>query len=83
MWYCLTRAAIVMFAKEKRCSKCGQPFECGGLFGCWCRGVKLDAATLVELRGRYADCLCPACLNAFAGHSADQPPAMSSPEKRS
>src|SRR5262245_2345099 len=50
-----------MFAKEKRCSKCGEEFECGGLLGCCCRDVKLDAATLVKLRGTYADCLCPPC----------------------
>jgi len=71
-----------VFAKQKRCSKCGLAFECGGVFGCWCRDVKLDAATLLELRGKYADCLCPACLSAFARSSADQRRAIDAPEHR-
>ena len=56
----------MILAKEKRCSKCGVAFDCGGLFGCWCRDVKLSEAQLTELRGRYVDCLCPACLKAVA-----------------
>ena len=51
-----------MFSKQKRCSKCGAEFDCGGLFGCWCRDVKLDRATLAALKERYDDCLCPRCL---------------------
>jgi len=54
-----------MFEKQKRCSKCGLAFECGGLFGCWCRDVKLDRATLDALKERYDDCLCPDCLKQF------------------
>ena len=53
---------MTFLAKEKRCSKCGTAFDCGGLFGCWCRDVKLDEKTLADLRGSYADCLCPNCL---------------------
>lgn len=56
----------MILAKEKRCSKCGVAFDCGGLFGCWCRDVKLTEAQLAALRGRYADCLCPDCLKAAA-----------------
>jgi hypothetical protein len=55
-----------MFAREKRCQHCGQAFDCGGLFGCWCRDVKLDAAALAALRAQYSDCLCPSCLKAAA-----------------
>ena len=55
-----------MFEKQKRCSKCGLAFECGGLFGCWCRDVKLDSATLAALKERYDDCLCPGCLKQLA-----------------
>jgi hypothetical protein len=62
-----------MFAREKRCQKCGQAFDCGGLFGCWCRSVKLDPAALAALREQYSDCLCPACLQQAAGPSG-QPP---------
>jgi hypothetical protein len=60
-----------MFEKEKRCSKCGVAFDCGGLLGCWCRDVKLDAATLAAMKQRYTDCLCPDCLKKLA--SLDSP----------
>jgi hypothetical protein len=60
-----------MFAKEKRCSKCGLSFDCGGLLGCWCREVKLDAAKLAALRQQYADCLCRACLETCAVSADD------------
>jgi hypothetical protein len=70
-----------MFSKEKRCSKCGERFDCGGLFGCWCRDVELDRATLANLRGKYADCLCPACLTALSRSPGDQSEA-SSTERR-
>jgi Cysteine-rich CWC len=63
-----------MFEKQKRCSKCGLAFECGGLFGCWCREVTLDAATLATLKERYTDCLCPECLKQLA---TLDPPARS------
>ncbi len=53
---------MTLFQKEKRCSKCGETFGCGGLLGCWCREVKLDEATLANLSQAYADCLCPKCL---------------------
>ena len=56
----------MIFSKEKRCSKCGVAFECGGLLGCWCRDLKLDRAQLDLLKQRYVDCLCPDCLGQFA-----------------
>ena len=59
-----------MFEKEKRCSKCGAAFDCGGLLGCWCRDVTLDAQTLAALKEKYADCLCPSCLKAMASVAA-------------
>jgi hypothetical protein len=55
-----------MFSREKRCPACGTSFDCGGLFGCWCRKVPLDEAVLRDLRERYRDCLCQACLEAHA-----------------
>ena len=60
-----------LFEKEKRCSKCGETFGCGGLLGCWCRDVKLDEATLKQLRDGYADCLCPTCLKALQNTVTD------------
>lgn len=68
-----------IFAKEKRCSKCGVAFDCGGLFGCWCRDVKLTEKQLASLRQRYADCLCPTCLSAIAA-SAEIPLPVSDDE---
>ena len=57
---------MTLLAKQKRCSKCGVAFECGGLFGRWCRHVKLDRTTLAALKERYDDCLCPDCLKQLA-----------------
>jgi hypothetical protein len=55
---------------EKKCSRCGAAFLCRQAEGCWCGGVRVDAAMLAEIRERYADCLCEECLRALA-HSAD------------
>ena len=55
-----------LLGKEKRCSKCGETFGCGGLLGCWCRDVELDAAARALLKERYDDCLCPSCLKEFS-----------------
>jgi hypothetical protein len=60
----------MVFSKEKRCSKCGAAFDCGGLFGCWCRDITLTEAQLAALRQSYVDCLCPACLKAVAESAA-------------
>jgi len=60
-----------MFEKAKRCEKCGQTFECGGLLGCWCRDVALDDAARAMLKERYADCLCPSCLKALQSTVTD------------
>ena len=62
-----------MFAQEKRCQRCGQAFDCGGLLGCWCWKVKLDGAARHTLREQYADCLCPACLTRIADESSGRP----------
>jgi hypothetical protein len=63
---------MTLLAKEKRCSKCGAAFDCGGLFGCWCRDVNLTEETLKKLRDLYSDCLCPACLKAAAAAPLDE-----------
>lgn len=52
----------------KACAACGEKFVCAArAAGCWCEAVKLTKQELLELRGRYADCLCPRCLSAAAG----------------
>jgi hypothetical protein len=60
---------------RKICEACGSEFSCGADEGpCWCEGVRLDAATLADLRKRYADCLCPQCLSAVAQEQAAKLP---------
>lgn len=58
--------------KQKICEACGAQFLCHSPWGpCWCEKVELANSTLADLRARYADCLCPACLaKAAASQSA-------------
>jgi hypothetical protein len=58
-------ATAPIVVRVKTCSSCGSTFGCCA-GQCWCDDVTLDAAMLTTLRQRYADCLCPACLRAFA-----------------
>ena len=51
---------------EKKCSRCGVPFNCKQEAGCWCAAMHLDPAVLAELRTRFSDCLCEACLRKLA-----------------
>jgi len=51
---------------EKKCSRCGERFSCKQEAGCWCANVRVEPAILAELRARYADCLCEACLRKLA-----------------
>lgn len=48
-----------------RCPRCGGGFHCGANDAepCACAALKLDAATLAELRQQYAGCLCLKCLH--------------------
>jgi len=57
-------------SEPKSCEYCGNSFGCGAKAeGCWCAEVTLDEQIRDELKLRFQDCLCPACLNALA----DQP----------
>lgn len=49
---------------DERCPRCGGEFHCGvnDKTPCACTGLKLDAALLSELRGRWDGCLCLRCL---------------------
>jgi Cysteine-rich CWC len=60
-------AEIVRTDVEKKCSRCGGRFSCKQEAGCWCATVRIEPAKLAELRARYADCLCEACLRELAG----------------
>ena len=46
------------------CEACGQPFVCEISLGkgCWCGEIKLSEDTRQELRAKYRNCLCRACL---------------------
>ena len=56
--------------RATRCPRCGGPFACGvgadSSTPCFCASIPLDAQRLAELRARYADCLCAACLRTLA-----------------
>jgi hypothetical protein len=62
-----------------RCPRCGAAFHCGfaDAVPCACTTLKLDRATLAELRGRFSGCLCLRCLQALA--RADALPASPTP----
>jgi len=51
-----------------RCPRCGGAFHCGANDAdpCACCGLRLDEATLADLRTRYTGCLCLACLREIA-----------------
>ncbi|MGH9713284.1 MAG: cysteine-rich CWC family protein [Candidatus Acidiferrales bacterium] len=54
---------------RKKCEACGEMFDCGAPErGCWCEDLKLASEAAAELRGRFADCVCPRCLAAAAKH---------------
>jgi hypothetical protein len=51
----------------KTCAACGVEFSCGApAAGCWCEDVSVAREVLLQLRARYADCLCRRCLSAAA-----------------
>ena len=54
------------------CPRCGGPFACGAgadrATPCFCVGFALGPERLAELRARWSDCLCAACLATLAAH---------------
>jgi hypothetical protein len=52
------------------CPRCGDPFACGvgadRATPCFCASYQLGADRLAELRARWSDCLCAACLATLA-----------------
>jgi len=60
------------------CPRCGGAFHCGvnDTAPCACTTIKLDAATLAELRERYSSCLCLRCLAEVAAHEKGRPGLM-------
>jgi hypothetical protein len=52
---------------EKKCSKCERAFTCQNeQRGCWCENIRLSREVLNDLRKKYQNCLCPACLAEFS-----------------
>ena len=47
--------------REKQCANCGATFSCGRDVetGCWC-----ETREAIAPSKRFADCLCPKCLDA-------------------
>jgi hypothetical protein len=56
--------------RAARCPRCGGAFACGVAAAratpCFCVSFELGAERLAELRARWSDCLCAACLAALA-----------------
>jgi hypothetical protein len=52
------------------CPRCGAPFACGvgadRATPCFCAGHALGGQRLSELRAKWSDCLCAACLATLA-----------------
>ena len=59
-------AGTVPTEVEKKCARCGERFRCKQEAGCWCASLHVEPAMLSELRARYVDCLCEACLRKLA-----------------
>ena len=65
-----TRVELPAGYRATACPRCGAPFGCGvgadRSTPCFCASIPLDAARLAELRARFSDCLCAACLRTLA-----------------
>ena len=55
----------------KVCESCGHEFGCGAkLDGCWCTEITLDPSQADDIKAKFNDCLCPACLEKLAAKSS-------------
>jgi len=50
------------------CESCGATFGCCPVpnSGCWCADVPISDAALAELKTKFGECICPACLAKYA-----------------
>ena len=50
------------------CESCGATFGCCPVpnSGCWCADVAISDAARAELKTKFAECICPACLTKYA-----------------
>ncbi|TXI75296.1 MAG: hypothetical protein E6Q44_17550 [Flavobacteriales bacterium] len=63
------------------CARCGIVFPCRphAIAQCACSRVQLSATQLVVLRERFAGCLCPTCLEAWAKEPTAEPDPAAPP----
>jgi Cysteine-rich CWC len=59
---------LPVLRKSQACAACGETFACEISLGtgCWCGEIKLSDETRHELRAKYKNCLCRACLEKAA-----------------
>ena len=66
----MTTARLSEGWRAAACPRCGGAFECGAgadrATPCFCVAYALGAERLAELRAKWSDCLCAACLAALA-----------------
>jgi hypothetical protein len=66
----MTTEALPPGWRAKACPRCGGAFACGvgadRATPCFCVSYALGDARLAELRAKWPDCLCAACLAALA-----------------
>ena len=60
--------ALPVLRKSQSCEACGETFACEISLGtgCWCGEIKLSDETRQELRAKYKNWLCRACLEKAA-----------------
>ena len=63
---------LPVLRKTQQCEACGQSFACEISLGrgCWCDEVKLSEHTRRELRAKYRNCLCRACMEKAEANNA-------------
>lgn len=58
--------------RELICEACGASFGCypAPEGGCWCAEVQVPDEARKDVRAKFGDCICPACLVKFAHKEA-------------
>lgn len=62
------RLKLPVLRKSQACEDCSETFACEISLGtgCWCGEIKLSDEARQELRAKYKNCLCRACLEKVA-----------------
>ena len=68
----MTTDSLAQGWRATACPRCGGTFACGAgadrATPCLCVSVALGEARLAELRAKWSDCLCAACLATLAAN---------------